>query len=127
MAINREAAKDIDDYIQRHPEPVQELLQKMRLTIQKAAPEATEKISYAIPTFFLNGSLVHFAAFRNHIGFYPTGSGIAAFQKELSKYKSSKGAVQFPMGSPLPLGLVSRMVKFRVRQSREKQKKRVLR
>ena len=99
----------------------------MRLTIQKAAPEATEKISYAIPTFFLNGSLVHFAAFRNHIGFYPTGSGIAAFQKELSKYKSSKGAVQFPMGSPLPLGLVSRMVKFRVRQSREKQKKRVLR
>jgi uncharacterized protein YdhG (YjbR/CyaY superfamily) len=127
MAINREAAKDIDDYIQRHPEPVQELLQKMRLTIQKAAPEATEKISYAIPTFFLNGSLVHFAAFRNHIGFYPTGSGIAAFQKELSKYKSSKGAVQFPLGSPLPPGLVSRMVKFRVRQSREKQKKRVLR
>jgi uncharacterized protein YdhG (YjbR/CyaY superfamily) len=127
MAINREAAKDIDDYIQRHPEPVQELLQKMRLTIQKAAPEATEKISYAIPTFFLNGSLVHFAAFRNHIGFYPTGSGIAAFQKELSKYKSSKGAVQFPMGSPLPLGLVSRMVKFRVKQSRQKQKKRVLR
>jgi len=125
--MNRETAKNIDDYIQRYPEPVQKLLQQMRLTIQKAAPEATEKISYAIPTFFLNGNLVHFAAFRNHIGFYPTGSGIAAFQKELSKYKSSKGAVQFPLGSPLPLGLVSRMVKFRVRQSREKQKKRVLR
>jgi len=125
--MNREAPKDVDGYISRYPEPVQELLGQMRRTIHEAAPEATEKISYAIPTFFLNGNLVHFAAFKNHIGFYPTGSGIAAFQKELSKYKSSKGAVQFPLGSPLPLGLVSRMVKFRVKQSREKQKKRVLR
>ena len=122
--MNRDKAKDIDDYISRHPEPVQRLLQQMRQTIRNAAPEATEKISYAIPTFYLNGNLVHFAAFKNHIGFYPTGSGIAAFPKELSKYKGSKGAVQFPLDAPLPLALVSRIVKYRVKQSREKQTKR---
>lgn len=120
--MKRGTAKDIDDYIGRQPEPVQALLQQMRETIHKAAPEATEKISYGMPAFFLNGNLVYFAGFKRHIGFYPTGSGIAAFQKELSKYKSSKGAVQFPLEEPLPLALVSRMVKFRVKQMREKLK-----
>lgn len=111
------APKNIDDYISRYSKEVQGLLAKMRGTIQRAAPQATEKISYAIPTFYWNGNLVHFAAFKAHIGFYPTSSGIAAFQKELSSYKTSRGAVQFPLDRPLPLALVSRIVKFRVKEN----------
>ena len=104
----------IDDYILTFPEPVQSSLKDMYATIKAAAPEATEKFSYGMPTFYLNGNLVHFAAYKTHIGFYPTPSGIAAFQDELSKYKGAKGSVQFPIDQPLPLKLISKIVKFRV-------------
>ncbi len=118
--MNRKMPIDIDGYIARHSKEDQRLLRQMRATIGKAAPEAIEKISYGIPTFYLNGNLVHFAAFRNHIGFYPTSSGIAAFKGQLGPYKSSKGAVQFPKDEPLPLALVTRIVKFRVKEIRDK-------
>ncbi len=118
--MNRRMPKDIDDYIERRSEQDQRLLRQMRATIQEAAPEAVEKISYGIPTFHLSRNLVHFAAFPNHIGFYPTSSGIAAFKEQLSPYKWSKGAVQFPKDKPLPLALVARIVKFRVKQMRER-------
>lgn len=109
-------AKNIDEYINGFPPEIQKLLTAMRKTIQKAAPAAEEKISYGMPTFTLNGNLVHFAAFKEHIGFYPTPNGIDSFKKELSKFKSSKGAVQFPFGQPLPLELVTKIVKFRIEE-----------
>ena len=115
--MNRKAPKDLDEYLERCSKEDQRLLRQMRATIYEAAPEATEKISYGIPTFYLNGNLVHFAAFPNHIGFYPTSSGIAAFKKQLGPYKWSKGAVQFPKDKPLPLALVSKIVKFRVKEN----------
>lgn len=120
MTMNRKITKDINEYVGRCPKDVRQLLMQMRTTIQKAAPQATEKISYGIPTFYQNGNLVHFGAAQNHIGFYPTPSGISAFKKELSPYKSSKGAVQFPKGKPLPLALVARIVKFRVKEQMSK-------
>ena len=95
----------------------------MRLTIRKAAPQARETISYGIPAFTLNGLLVWFAAHKTHIGFYPRASAIAAFKKDLSAYKGAKGSVQFPFDEPLPLLLVSRIVKFRVKQNLSKSKK----
>lgn len=95
----------------------------MRLTIKKASPQAKETISYGIPAFSLNGMLVWFAAFKNHIGFYPRASAIAAFKKELSAYKGEKGSVQFPFDKPLPLPLVRRMVRFRVKENLSKSKK----
>jgi len=107
---------DLDDYISGFPEEVQTLLRKMRLTIGKAAPNAEETISYNVPAFALRGKkLVWFAAFKSHIGFYPGAAAIAAFKKELSEYKSAKGSVQFPFTRPLPLDLVSRIVKFRLK------------
>lgn len=121
---NRSAAKSIDEYIAEFPPETQEVLTEMRELIQAAAPEATETISYAIPTFELNGHLVHFAAFARHIGFYPTSSGIEAFQGELTPYKSSKGAVQFPLDRPLPKDLIRRMVRFRVEENTAKAAKR---
>ena|SRR5438094_4606650 len=120
--MSRETARDIDDYVDRYPKDVQRLLTQMRRTIRKAAPQAMEKISYGVPTFALDGNLVHFAAFKNHIGFYPTPSAITAFRRELSSYKCSKGAVQFPLDQPLPLTLVSRMVKFRVNEKSKNRK-----
>jgi uncharacterized protein YdhG (YjbR/CyaY superfamily) len=114
---------NIDEYIQSFPESVQEKLQMIRQTIHKAAPEAKEAISYQMPTFKLNGNLVHFAAFKEHIGFYPIPSGIEAFQEELSKYKTGKGSVQFPLNEPLPLDLVRRIVEFRVKENLSKKKK----
>jgi uncharacterized protein YdhG (YjbR/CyaY superfamily) len=114
--------KTIDDYIATFPNDVQILLGKMRQTIREAAPEAEEAISYQIPTFRLNGNLVYFAAFKNHIGFYPTSSGIAAFKKELSQYKSAKGSVQFPMEKPIPYGLVRKIVLFRTKENLEKKR-----
>jgi uncharacterized protein YdhG (YjbR/CyaY superfamily) len=117
MPMDRKISKNIDEYLVRFPKEVRQLLKKMRLTIKKAAPKAMEKISYGIPTFTLNGNLVHFAGYKNHIGFYPTPSGITAFKKELSAYKGAKGSVQFPVNEPLPLTLVSRIVKFRVKES----------
>ena len=115
-------AKNIDEYIAGFPEHVQEMLNQLRATIQKAAPKAEEAIKYAMPTFVLHGNLVHFAAFKNHIGFYPAPRALEEFKKELSAYKGSKGAVQFPLDKPLPLALISRMVKYRVKQSLEKEK-----
>jgi uncharacterized protein YdhG (YjbR/CyaY superfamily) len=122
-AMTRKTPRNIDDYLSGYPKHVQRLLTQMRLTIKRAAPQATEKISYGIPTFALEGNLVHFAAFKNHIGFYPTPSVISAFSQELSSYKCSKGAVQFPLDEPLPLTLVSRMVEFRVKEKIMKRKK----
>src|SRR5713101_8246886 len=98
--------KTIDEYIRTFPEDVQGILEKMRQTIRKAAPEAVEAISYQIPKFKLNGNLVHFAAFKKHIGFHPTPSGIEAFTKELSPFEGAKGSVQFPIEKPIPYDLV---------------------
>ena len=106
--------KNIDEYIAAFPMDVQEKLQRIRETIRKAAPDAGEKIGYGMPTFTLHGNLVHFAAYKRHIGFYPTPSGIEKFEKELSVYKSSKGAVQFPLDRPIPYDLVAKIVAFRV-------------
>ena len=107
----------IDEYITLFPEEVQKKLKELRSVIHAAAPGATEKISWRMPTYVLNGNLVHFAAFKHHIGLYPGAEGIAAFQKEISQYKNSKGAVQFPLDQPLPLDLVRRIVEFRIKES----------
>jgi uncharacterized protein YdhG (YjbR/CyaY superfamily) len=115
--------KNIDDYINDFSPEIQKTLQQIREVIQKAAPGAEETIKYAIPTFTLNGNLVHFAAFKNHIGFYPIPSGIKAFEKELSTYKRGKGSIQFPLGEPMPLKLISKIVKFRVKENLAKSKK----
>lgn len=110
--------KTMDEYIKTFPKDVQGILEKMRQTIRKVAPEATEAISYQMPTFKLNGkNLVHFAAFKNHIGFYPIPSGIEAFKKELSPYKQGKGSVQFPIDRPIPYDLVKKIVIFRVKEN----------
>jgi len=115
--------QSIDEYIASCPADVQKRLQEMRAAIKSAAPQAAEKISYQMPTFFLNGNLVHFAAFKNHIGFYPTPSGISSFAKELAKYESAKGSVQFPLDKPLPLTLIKKIVKFRVGENLAKAQK----
>lgn len=109
--------KTMDQYIAGFPENIQTILQKLRTTIRLAAPEAKETISYQIPTFVLHGNLVHFAAYKKHIGFYPTPSGIEQFKNELSIYKNAKGSVQFPLDKPIPYRLISRMVKFRVKEN----------
>lgn len=110
----------IDEYIATFPEDIQAILQSLRATIRAAAPDAEERISYQMPTFALNGNLVHFAVLKNHIGFYPTPSGIDAFPQELAKYRSTKGAVQFPINQPLPLDVIRKVVKFRVGEHRER-------
>ncbi len=92
------------------------MLQQLRATVQKSAPDATETIKYGIPTFVLHENLVHFAAFARHIGFYPSPSGIAEFKNELAGYKSAKGSVQFPLDEPMPLALIAKIVKFRVKE-----------
>ena len=107
----------IDTYIATFPQDTQKILQQVRKTIRAAAPDAQEKIGYQMPTFFLNGNLVHFAAYENHIGFYPTPRGIEAFKTELSVYKGAKGSVQFPIDRPMPLKLITKIVKFRVAQN----------
>ena len=107
----------IDDYIASFPEETQKILEQIRSTIKNVAPEAKELINYGIPTFALNGNLVHFAAFKNHIGFYPTPSGIEAFRKELSSFEGAKGSVKFPIDKPMPLDLITKIVKFRVQES----------
>lgn len=114
---DRSTAKSIDEYIAEFPPETRKVLEELRALIRATAPGATEKISYAIPTFYLNGNLVHFAAFEKHIGFYPTPDGIAAFREELKPYKSAKGSVQFPLGEPLPTDLIRRMVEFRVAEN----------
>jgi uncharacterized protein YdhG (YjbR/CyaY superfamily) len=110
----------IDEYIATFPEEVQKKLHELRAVIKASAPEAEEKISYQMPTYFQNGNLIHFAAFKNHIGLYPTPNGIEAFADELSKYEGGKGSKRFPLNEPLPLDLISRIVKFRVAENQRK-------
>ena len=110
----------IDEYISLHPPKVQELLEKIRMVIKKAAPDAIEAIKYQIPTFVLNGNLVHFGAYKNHIGFYPAPSGITVFKQELSVYESGKGSIQFPLDKEIPFDMIGRIVQFRVQENLEK-------
>ena len=112
----------IDDYILSFPKATQIILKKIRKAIKEEAPEATEAISYGMPTFKLNGNLVHFAAYKHHIGFYPTPSGVEAFKKDLEKFKTSKGAIQFPIDKPMPLDLFKKIVKYRVKEMLKKSK-----
>lgn len=116
---------NIDEYISIFPEDVKAKLETLRATIRKAAPKAEEAISYMIPTFKLHGNLVHFAGYKNHIGFYPGPAGIESFQKELKGFETSKGTIQFPLDKPLPLKLVTMIVKFRVAQNMEKAKSKI--
>jgi uncharacterized protein YdhG (YjbR/CyaY superfamily) len=114
---NRPTASSIDDYIAGFPPETRRVLEEMRTLIGTAAPDATETISYAIPTFDLNGKhLVHFAGFKRHVGFYPMPSGIGAFSEELAPYMSGKGTARFPLDQPLPAGLIRRIVEFRIRE-----------
>lgn len=117
MEGNKITYSSIDNYIEQFPPEVQEKLNTIRKVIKESAPDAEEKISYQMPTFALHGNLVHFAAYRNHIGFYPAASGIVEFKQELSEYKGAKGSVQFPINMPLPLELISKIVKFRVAEN----------
>ncbi len=113
---------EVDNYIATFPSEVQELLQQVRLTIQKAAPEAVEVVSYGMPAYKIKRILVYFAGCKNHVGFYPTASGIHVFKEEIAKYKWAKGSVQFPYNKPLPLELISRIVRHRVEEITEKNK-----
>ena len=120
MAASRRQFKTIDEYINTFPEDVRTILNELRQTIKEAAPEAEETINYQMPTFSLHGNLVHFGAFKDHIGFYPTPTGIEAFKKELAPYKGAKGSVQFPIDQPLPLPLIRRIVEYRVKENVER-------
>lgn len=120
MAVPRRRFKTMDEYISAFPKNVQDVLRELRRVIRESAPQSEETISYGIPTFKLNGNLVHFAAFKNHIGFYPTPSAIVAFKKELSPYKQAKGSVQFPIGKPMPFDLVKKIVRYRVKENLDK-------
>jgi uncharacterized protein YdhG (YjbR/CyaY superfamily) len=120
MQSDKAGFTSIDAYIATFPADIQALLQELRATIKAAAPGVTEKISYQMPTFYLKGNLVHFAAFKNHIGFYPAPSGIEEFKEELSRYEGSKGAIRFPLNQPLPLDLIRRIVKYRVAENLKK-------
>jgi uncharacterized protein YdhG (YjbR/CyaY superfamily) len=113
---------NIDEYIAQFPKEIQNKLLEIRVTIKAAAPDAKERISYKMPAITLSGNLVYFAAFKNHIGFYPIPNGIKAFQKELSQYKTAKGSVQFPLDQPIPMELISRIVKFRVAENLKTEK-----
>jgi uncharacterized protein YdhG (YjbR/CyaY superfamily) len=118
--MENNSIQNIDQYISTFPNSTQKLLQQIRKVIAKAAPKATETIKYAMPTFDYFGNLVHFAAYKNHLGFYPAPSGLRAFQDEINKYPNSKGAVQFPLDKPLPLKLITDIVKFRVLENENK-------
>jgi uncharacterized protein YdhG (YjbR/CyaY superfamily) len=122
MATKQSAPKTIDAYIAGYPADVQALLQKVRRTIKQAAPEAEETIKYLIPTFTFNGNLISFAAYKNHIGLYPLPAGTEKFHKELAPYKAAKSTARFPLDQPIPYGLISHLVKFRVKESLAKVK-----
>ena len=111
---------NVDEYISGFPADVQKALQKIRETIKKAAPKAEETISYAMPAFRQNGNLVYYAAWKEHIGFYATPTGNSAFKKDLEGYKTSKGAIQFPLDKPMPVQLITKLVKYRVKENEEK-------
>jgi uncharacterized protein YdhG (YjbR/CyaY superfamily) len=116
--------KNIDDYIADFPEDVQARLQSIREAIHKAAPKATEDIKYGIPTFILNGNLVHFGGYKTHIGFYPAPMGIEAFQEETAPYQAGKGTLQFPLDKPIPFELIEKIVKYRVEKNLAKARNR---
>ena len=118
--MDRKQSQTIDEYIADFPEEIQVILEKLRQVIKEAAPEAREAISYGMPTFKLKGNLVHFAAHKEHIGFYPTPSAIEAFKKDLSVFEISKGAIRFPIDRPIPFDLVEKMTRFRVKEVRAK-------
>ena len=117
MENGKTAPKSIDEYIAQFPGEIQAIMQSVRKTIKEAAPQASEKISWQMPTFYLHGNLVHFAGQKNHLGFYPGASGVEHFLGELAEYKTSKGAIQFPYKKPLPHELIQRIVKFRVQEN----------
>lgn len=117
MKDRNDTARSIEKYISAFPDDTRRILDEMRATIRAAAPGAGEKISYQMPAFYLQGNLVYFAAFKKHIGFYPTSSGVEAFKRELAPYEVSKGTIRFPLDRPLPLKLISRIVKFRVAEN----------
>lgn len=117
--------KDIDEYIADFPKDVQKILRKLRATIKKAAPTAQEAISYQIPAFKLNGNLIHFAAYKNHIGVYPAPRGVEAFKKDLARYGSGKATIKFPLDEPVPYDLIARIVAFRVKENSEKTKNKI--
>jgi uncharacterized protein YdhG (YjbR/CyaY superfamily) len=120
---NRPTAGSVDEYIAAFPPETQRVLEQLRGLIRASAPDATETISYAIPTFDLNGHLVHFAGYEKHVGFYPTGRGVEAFKDELKAYKGGKGSVQFPLDEPLPADLIRRIVENRVEENTRKSPK----
>lgn len=113
----------IEEYLKSQPPPIRKRLKEIVAIVRAAAPDATEKLSYRMPAFFLNGFIVYFAAFKNHIGFYPGASGITAFRNEIKGYKSAKGSIQFPHDHPLPVALIKKIVKFRVKENILKAKK----
>ncbi|TCD03762.1 iron chaperone [Pedobacter psychroterrae] len=115
----------IEAYISGFPKHIQEILEQIRSTIKSVAPDASEAIKYAIPTFILNGNLVHFAGYKNHIGLYPAPSGMKQFEEEIAMYKTGKGTLQFPIDQPMPLDLIARIVKFRVQENEAKTKKKI--
>jgi uncharacterized protein YdhG (YjbR/CyaY superfamily) len=117
MESTKHSFTSIDEYIATFPANIQKILGEFRALIHETAPEAEEKIGYQMPTFTLNGNLVHFAAFKKHIGFYPTPSGTEAFQQELSIYKTAKGSIQFPLDQPMPWELIRKIVQFRVAEN----------
>lgn len=112
----------VEEYMQEFPEEVQEILQKIRTIVKEEAPEAQEKISYGMPTFSYKGALVHFAAYKKHIGFYPTPSGITKFEEQLKPYKHAKGSAQFPLSKPIPYDLIRQIVKVRLEENLNKVK-----
>ncbi|MGG1637962.1 DUF1801 domain-containing protein [Paenibacillus sp. FSL K6-3182] len=120
MDGNKITFETIDQYISNYPPEIQDILEKIRGVVKVAAPEATEKISYQMPTFVLHGNLVHFAAYKNHIGLYPAPSGIEAFKQQLSPYKGAKGSIRFPLDEPIPYELIGEIVKYRVAENIEK-------
>ncbi len=120
MQPKQPAPQNIDDYIAAFPPEVQAILQQIRQTIREEAPDAAEAISYQMPTFKLDGNLVHFGAFKNHIGFYPTPSGTAQFQQELAPYQHAKGSIRFPLDEPIPYALIRAIVRFRVEEAQAK-------
>ena len=122
MKADAQKFQTVDEYLGSFPESTKRILKEIRKTIKKAAPSAEESISYNMPAFKFHGVLVYYAGYQHHIGFYPTPSGIEAFKKELSEYVSAKGSVQFPIDKPMPLDLISEIVKFRVEENLEKEK-----
>jgi uncharacterized protein YdhG (YjbR/CyaY superfamily) len=123
MKSTESSSQEVESFISRYPAEVQEILYKIRSIIKEVAPDAQEKLNYGIPTFTLNGNLVHYSGFKDHIGFYPTPSGVEKFKKQLSKYEGAKGSVKFPLDQPIPYDLIRKIAEFRVKEQRAKSKK----